>query len=311
MKPYKIFAGSSHPEFAKKVCKCLGVELGKMTITNFSCGEKYIKYDESFRGQDVFLIQTGRTGHMNDDLIELFMMIDAAKQSFARKVHVIIPYFPYCRQDKIHAAREGIANKLMADLLVKSGADHVIGLHLHADQAQGFFDVPMDNLNPRKIFVDYFKAKNIEDGVVVAPDAGSAKMAKKFADELGMSMAIMHKHRPEHNVSEVSHVIGDVKGKTPIIIDDLMDTCGSVAGAKKALTENGAKDEVYVCATHPVFSGKAKANLDGAGFKEIVVTDSLPVHEAPAAIKVISIAPLMADVVENVVNQRSVSGLYY
>lgn len=311
MKPYKIFAGSSHPEFAQKMCESLGVQLGKMTIKTFSCGEKYIKYDESFRGQDVFLVQTGRTGHMNDDLIELFMMIDAAKQSFARKVHVVIPYFPYCRQDKIHSAREGIANKLMADLMVKSGADHVIGLHLHADQAQGFFDVPMDNLNPRKIFVDYFKAKNIADGVVVAPDAGSAKMAKKFADELGMPMAIMHKHRPEHNVSEVAHVIGDVKGKTPIIIDDLMDTCGSVVGAKKALVAHGANDEVYVCATHPVFSGKAVQNLNEGGFIEIVVTDSLPVLNPPKNLKTISMAPLMADVIENVVNQKSVSGLYY
>lgn len=311
MNPFKIFAGSSHPEFAQKMCESLGISLGKMTIKTFSCGEKYVKYDESFRGQNVFLVQTGRTGHMNDDLIELFMMIDAARQSFAKKVHVIIPYFPYSRQDKIHAAREGISNKLMADLLVKSGADHVIALHLHSDQAQGFFDVPMDNLNPRKIFIDYFLEKNLQDAVIVSPDAGGAKMAKKFADELGIPLAIMHKHRPEHNVSEISHVIGDVKGKTPIIVDDMMDTCGSVAATKHALVAHGAKDEVYVCATHAVFSGNAKKNLDDAGFAEIVVTDSLPIQDAPSALKIISIAPLMADVVENVVHQRSVSGLYY
>lgn len=311
MHQYKIFSGSSHQDFAQSLCQNLGTELGKMTIKHFSCGETYVKYEESFRGQDVFLVQTGRTGHMNDDMMELFMMVDAAKQSFARKVHVVIPYFPYSRQDKIHAAREGITNKLMADLLVKAGADHVIGLHLHSDQAQGFFDVPMDNLNPRKIFVDYFADKNIQDGVIISPDAGSAKMAKKFADELGMPMAIMHKYRPEHNVSEVSHVIGDVKGKTPIIIDDMMDTCGSVAGAKRALVENGAKDEVYVCATHAVFSGKAKENLDEAGFKEIVVTDSLPVPNPPTQLKTISLAPLFAGVIDNVVHQKSVSGLYY
>ncbi|MCL4146438.1 UNVERIFIED_CONTAM: hypothetical protein GTU68_030744 [Idotea baltica] len=170
MKNYKIFSGSSHPEFAQAICKELGVELGKTTIKNFSCGEKYIKYEESFRGQDVFLVQTGSTTHMNDDLIELFLMIDAAKQSFARKIHVVMPYFPYSRQDKIHDAREGISAKLMADLIVKAGADHVISLHLHSDQAQGFFDVPMDNLNPRKIFIDYFKKKNLSDTVVVAPE---------------------------------------------------------------------------------------------------------------------------------------------
>lgn len=311
MNQYKIFSGSSHSAFAQEVCQSLGVELGKMTIKHFSCGETYVKYDESFRGQDVFLVQTGRTCHMNDDLIELFMMIDAAKQSFARKVHVVIPYFPYSRQDKIHAAREGIANKLMADLIVKAGADHVIGLHLHADQSQGFFDVPMDNLNPRKIFVDYFREKNLSDAVIVSPDAGGAKMAKKFADELGIPLAIMHKHRPEHNVSEISHVIGDVVGKTPIIVDDMMDTCGSVAATKRALVENGAKDEVYVCATHPVFSGKAKENLDGAGFAEIVVTDSLPIPNKPENLQVISLAPLFAGVIDNVVNQKSVSGLYY
>lgn len=310
MIPYKIFAGSSHPGLAQAIAKGLGKELSPVTIKQFKCGEIYVKFDETFRGQDVFLIQTCRTGHMNDDLMELMLMIDAAKQSFARHVHVVLPYFAYSRQDKIHEAREGISAKLLADLMVKAGADHVVTLHLHSDQTQGFFDVPVDNLNPRRIFVDYFADKKLKDAVVVSPDAGGAKMAKKFADELGVAMCILHKQRPEHNVSEVSHVIGDVAGKTPIIVDDMVDTAGSVCAAKNALLAAGANDEIYLCASHAIFSGPARERLSEANFTEIVCTDSLPVENPPANFKAISMAPLLADVIENVVQQRSVSQLY-
>ena len=308
---FKIFAGSSHGDLAAAIAKSAKHPLGEMTIKKFSCGETYVKYEESFRGQDVFLIQTGRTGHMNEDLMELLLMIDAAKQSFANHIHVVMPYFAYSRQDKIHAAREGISAKLIADLIVKAGADHIVTVHLHSDQTQGFFDVPLDNLNPRRMFVEYLKAKNIKDPVIVSPDAGGAKMGKKLADALGVSLAIMHKSRPAHNKSEISHVIGDVAGKTPIIYDDMIDTAGSVCNAKEALVKNGAKDEVYLCATHAIFSGKAKENLDNAGFKEILVTDSLPVPNPPKHLKVISLAPLFGDVIDHVAHNRSVSGLYF
>ena len=310
MIPYKIFSGRSHPQLATAIAKNLGKELSPITIKPFKCGETYVKFDESFRGQDIFLVQTCRTGHMNDDLMELFLMIDAARQSFARRIHVILPYFAYSRQDKIHEAREGISAKLLADLMVQAGADHVITLHLHSDQTQGFFDVPVDNLNPRRAFVDYFKAKNITDAVVVSPDAGGAKMAKKFADDLGVSMCILHKQRPEHNVSEVSHVIGDVAGKTPIIVDDMVDTAGSVCAAKQALLAAGANDEVYLCASHAIFSGPARERLTEANFSEIVCTDSLPVEAPPANFKALSMSDLLADVVQNVVEQKSVSQLY-
>ena len=165
MIPYKIFAGSSHKDLAQSMAAGLNKDLSPITIKHFACGEIYVKFDESFRGQDVFLLQTCRTGHMNDDLMELFLMIDAARQSFARNIHVILPYFAYSRQDKIHEAREGISAKLFADLMVKAGAGHVVTLHLHSDQIQGFFDVPVDNLNPRRIFVDYFAAKKLKDAV--------------------------------------------------------------------------------------------------------------------------------------------------
>lgn len=307
---FKIFSGSSHPEFAQQLCDAVGVPLGKMTIKNFECGEKYVKFDETFRGQEVFLIQTGRTGHMNDDLVELLLMIDAAKRSFAEKVHVVMPYYAYSRQDKIHAPREGISAKLWANLLTRAGADHVITLHLHSDQIQGFFDCPVDNLSPKKLFVEYFKSKKIKDAVVVSPDAGGAKEAKKFADALDVPLVILHKTRAEHNVSAVTHVIGDVAGRTPIIIDDMVDTAGSVGNAKKALVEAGANPDVYLATTHAIFSGPARERLTEANFKEIVATDSLPVENPPKNFHTLSVIPFLAEVIHNVARHESVSKLY-
>ncbi len=307
---FKIFSGSSCEPFAKDLAQLCGTTLGDIERKQFSCGETYIRFAETFRGQDVFLVQTGRTGHMNDDLIELLLMIDAAKKSFAEKIHVIIPYFPYSRQDKIHAPREGISAKLFADLIVKAGANHVITLHFHAEQIQGFFDCPTDNLNPRNLFVDYLKKKNLKDAVVVSPDAGGAKVAKTYANELGVPLVIMHKQRPEHNVSEVTHVIGNVKGKTPIIIDDMIDTAGSVCGAKQALINQGANKDIYLCATHAIFSGPARERLSEADFTEIVCTDSLPVENPPKNYKTLSITPLLAEVTKNVAENKSVSSLY-
>ncbi len=310
MNKFKIFSGSSHPEFAKAVAKHLKVSLGKNTIKTFSCGEKYVKYDETFRGQEIFIVQTGRTGNMDNDMMELLFMIDAAKQSFAKSVHVILPYMPYSRQDKIHDPREGISARILAKMMSTAGADHVVTMHLHADQIQGFFDCPVDNLNPRKYLVDYFKKKKLKDIVVVSPDAGGAKDAKKFADALGVSIAILHKQRPEHNKSEVTHIVGDVKGKTPIIVDDMVDTGGSVIGAVKALVDNGAKKDVYLCATHAILSGDAQKNLVKAGLKEAVFTDSLPIEKPARNIKIIPMAPLFAEVMKNVVGNKSVSKLY-
>jgi ribose-phosphate pyrophosphokinase len=309
--PFKIFSGSSHPQFAKAVAKNLQTTLGKITIKEFACGEKYVKYDETFRGQEVFLVQTCRTGSMNDDLMELFLMIDAAKKSFAKSVHVIIPYFAYSRQDKIHAPREGISAKLFAKIIGDAGADHVITMHLHSDQIQGFFNCPVDNLNPKKAFVQYLQEKNLENMVIVSPDAGGAKDAKEFANDLGVGLAILHKQRPEHNRSEVTHLIGDVEGKTPVIFDDMVDTGGSVVGAVQTLFKNGSQKEVYLCGTHAILSGNAKANLEKSGITEVIFTDSLPVKNKPKNFKTISMAPLFAKVIRNVVEHKSVSGLYF
>lgn len=309
---FKIFAGSSHPDLAKEIAKKLKIPLGKIKLSNFSCGEKYVALEETVRGQDVFLVQTA-SDSVNEDMMELFLMCNAAKLSFASKVHVIIPNFAYARQDKVHVPREPISAKLMADLLVQSGADHVITLQLHADQTQAFFDVPVDNLNAHKLFADYFSKKKLKNLVIVSPDAGGAKNAKKFGDDLGAPIAILHKSRPSHNKSAVTHVVGNVKNKTCIIYDDMIDTAGTVANARDALLKQGAKKEMYLAATHAIFSGPAIKRLSKAGFKEVVVTNSVPISKEKQfkGLKQISIAPLLAGVIKSVATQKSVSSLFY
>lgn len=306
----RFFSGTSGEYFAKEVTEILGVELLETTVKKFSCGELYVKYNESIRGKDVFLFHTIRPGSVNEDFMELFMLCSAAKQSFAHSVNVILPHFGYSRQDKIHDSRETISAKLMADLLVTSGMTSMITLHLHADQIQGFFDVPVDNVHMQKMFVDYFKAKNREDFIVVSPDAGGAKAAKKFADSLGVDLAIMHKSRPAHNVAEVNEVVGEIEGKTCILLDDMVDTAGSITAARKALIEHGAKPDVYLCATHPIFSGPAVERLNEANFKEIVVSNSIPTDPTIKNIHVLSSAPLLANIIQNIIEDKSISNLY-
>jgi ribose-phosphate pyrophosphokinase len=302
-----IFSGKSCPNLSEDVARELNISPGKIDLKKFSCGENYVRYEESLRGKKVFLIQTCRTGKMNDDLMELFLMIDAAKQSFAKEIIVIIPYLAYSRQDKIHAAREGISAKLIANFIQKAGANQVINLHLHCDQIQGFFNIPVDNLNPSHLFVDYFRGKKINDLVVVSPDAGGAKSAQKFADELNVPLVIMHKQRPAHNVAEITKIIGNVAGKTPIIIDDMIDTGGSVCGAKEALVKNGSNEDVYLCATHAIFSGPAIENLNKANFKEVVCTNSLPLPKNLNNLQEVSIAKLLASAIKNIAENSSVS----
>jgi ribose-phosphate pyrophosphokinase len=307
----KVFSGSTHAVLSEEISELLGVPLGKRTLKKFSCGEFYINFDETVRGKEVFLITTIRPQFVHEDFFELFLMCDSARRSFAKSVHVIIPHFGYSRQDKIHSARESISMKLCADLLVKSGATHIITLNLHADQSQAFFDIPVDNLSPCRMFVQYLQTKKIPNAVVVSPDAGGAKSAKKFADALGVDLAILHKSRPKHNTSEISHLIGDVQGKVPILYDDMIDTAGSVYNAKKVLLKHGSNDSVYLCATHPIFSGPAIERLEKANFQEIIVTNSIPVPKNDLPLKELSTAPLIAHVVKNVISEKSVSQLYY
>ncbi len=310
---FSLFSGSSHQELAKEIAKQLKKPLGKVQLSTFSCGEKYVKFENTMRGKEVFIIQTCRDQFMNEDYIELFLMINAAKLSFATKVHVILPHFGYSRQDKVHVPREPISAKLMADLLVTAGADHVITFELHSDQNQAFFDVPVDNINVHRLFAKYFKAKKLKDITVISPDAGGAKNAKKFADDLGAPIAILHKTRPEHNVAQTTHVVGDVKGRTCVIYDDMIDTAGSVVAAHEALLKHGAKKDMYLAATHPIFSGPAVKRLSKAGFKEVIVANTMPIPKEKKfkGLKQISIAPLLADIIASVTHQKSVSSLFY
>jgi ribose-phosphate pyrophosphokinase len=302
-----LFAGSSHPGLAAALAKELKVSVGKMTKKAFSCGERYVKFDESIRGKEVYILQTG-TENANEDLIELFLMCQAARLSFASCIHVIIPHFPYARQDRVASPREPISAKLIAHLLEESGADHVVTLDLHSPQIQGFFSIPADSLSALPLLVNYFKKKKLVDPVIVAPDIGGAKGAKKFADLMGAELAIFHKSRPEHQEVEILEVVGDVEGKTCIIYDDMIDTAGTLVTAKKALADRGAGTEIYAAATHPIFSGPASERLNSAGFKEIVVTDSVPVKEGKIQnLTVIPIAEYLAEVIRHIEKGESVT----
>ncbi len=305
-----LFAGSSHPALAKALARELKCPLGKVTLKAFSCGERYVKFNESIRSKDVYILQTG-TRNPNEDLMELFLMCQAAKLSFARTVHVVLPHFPYARQDRVAEPREPISAKLMATLLEQSGADHVITLDLHSQQIQGFFSVPVDSLDGRSIFANYFKTKKLNSPVVVAPDAGGAKRAKKLADLIGADLAIMHKNRSAHHQAEILEVVGEIEGKTCIIFDDIIDTAGTLASAKQALVKRGAHKDVYAAATHAVFSGDAMKNLKAAGFKEVVVTDSMPIDEnAFKGLKILPIAPMLAMVMSHIESGLSVTEMY-
>lgn len=304
----KLFSGTSHPELAKEIAKYLEIPVSEMMISRFACGEIYAKPKDTVRGDDVFIIQTA-SENVNEDLMELFIILDSLKRSFAGRIHVVMPHYAYARQDRVATPREPISAKLVADLISAAGADHVISMKLHSDQEQGFFNFPMDNVNTERLFSDYFEKKKIKNLVVVSPDAGGAKDAKRFANLLGARMAIIHKARPEHNKSEVLHVIGDVKGKPCVIYDDMIDTAGSVVNAVRALRKNGASKDIYLAATHAVFSDPAAERLKSAGFKEIIVSNSIPISKRKQfkGLKVLSVAPLLARIIRNVHESKSVT----
>ena len=305
-----VFSGTANPELAEEVARQLGIELGNVKIRQFANGEIYVRFLESVRGAHVFLVQSV-TRPVNDSLMELLIMVDAAKRASARTITAVIPHFGYARQDKKSAAREPITAKLVADLLTTAGVDRVITMDLHQGQIQGFFDQPVNHLTALPILADYFESLGLENCCVVSPDVGRAKACKKLADMLGSTLAIMHKGRPEHNVAEITHVIGEVEGKTCIIADDMIDTAGSVTEGAKALMTAGAQ-AVYVTATHGVFSPPAYERIDASPVVEVVVTNTVPVPQERqhGKIRVLSVAPLIAASVDNVFNDESVSELF-
>ncbi len=308
LKNLQIFSGSSHPALAQAVAQELGLPLSSMRIERFACGEIYAKPADSVRGSDVFLVQTC-TQKVNEDYMELFIMIDALKRSFASNVHVVIPHFGYARQDRVASPREPISAKVMANLVAAAGANHVISIHFHSDQTQGFFPFPMDNLHTKNLFAEYIRGKKLIDPVIVAPDAGAAKEAGRLAQMLDYPLVVLTKKRPRFNVAEVTAVVGDVAGKDCILLDDMVDTAGSVCAAHGALLEAGARPDIYLAATHAVFSGPAVDRFKKTQFKEVIVTDTIPLEESKRfpGLTVLSVAPMLARVIRSIHEDRSVT----
>lgn len=305
-----VFSGTSNRELAEDVAKHLGIELGNVKISKFANSEIYVRYLESVRGADVFLIQSA-CNPVNDSIMEMLIMADAAKRASARSITAVVSHYGYARQDKKSAAREPITAKLVADLMTTAGIDKVIAMDLHQGQIQGFFDQPVNHLTALPILSDYFESLDLDNRCIVSPDVGRVKVAKKFADMCGASLAIMHKGRPDHNVAEITHVIGEVEGKNCIVIDDMIDTAGSVTEGAKSLVQKGAKS-VYVTATHAIFSPPAYERIETSPIQEVVITNTLPVpaEQRGGKIRVLSVAPLFARAIQNVYNDESVSELF-
>ncbi len=310
-----LFSGRANPELAAKIADKLGVDLGPVTLRKFTNGEVYCRYDESIRGADVFIIQPTcanpeRGLSANDALMELLFMIDAAVGASAHRVIAVTPWFGYSRQDKKSAPREPISSRLVARMIESAGADRVLTMDLHAGQIQGFFRNPVDHMTALFMLTQYFDDLGLSDLVVVAPDAGRVKLNKKFASKVGAELAILDKERPAQQVAEIGYVIGDVKGKTAVLVDDMIDTAGTLRAAAQTVLDEGAS-RVFAAATHAILSGNAYENLAASGFEQIVVTDTIPVRPgAPDNLRVLSCAELLTDSIRRIFTDDSVSEVF-
>lgn len=313
----QVFCGNSNPKFAQTICDELGIPMGKAEVKHFADGEASVSLEETVRGADVFLIQS-TCKPVNDHLMELLVMIDACRRASAGRITAVIPYFGYARQDRKAKSRDPISAKLVANMLTAAGADRILTMDLHASQIQGFFDIPLDHLLGNVSFVDYYLKKfpedqyNHEDFVVVSPDVGSVGRARNFAAKVHMGLAIVDKRRPKANVSEVMNIIGDVKGKTCILYDDMVDTAGSLCNAAKALVEIGGAKEVYACATHGVLSGPAYERLEDSPIQEMVFLNTIPeLRNTPSGkIKFLDVAPVFARAIEHIHGATSIADLF-
>ncbi len=306
-KPLAIFAGRSNLALARAIAEKYGTKLGEVTIKSFSDGELYVKYQQSIRGADVFIVQS--TPAPGDYIIELLMLIDAAKRASAKRVTAVIPYFGYGRQDRKDQPRVSIASKLIANLLTGARADRVLTMDLHAPQIQGFFDIPMDHLYASSIFVEYFRKNPIEDLVVVAPDVGSLKMARSYSKRLHAGLAFVDKRRPSQNIAEVMNIIGNVKGKNILMVDDLIDTAGTITNAASALKERGAK-KIIASATHPILSGPAFQRIEDSPIDKFLVADTIPLKKPSDKVTVLSVSGLFAESIRRIYTDDSISTLF-
>lgn len=307
---YKVFAGNSHMELAGKIASIMGKPLGKATVTEFSDGEISVSLWETVRGIDCYIIQS-TCDPVNSNLMELLIMIDSMKRASAGRINAVIPYYGYARQDRKAKARDPITAKLVANLLMAAGADRVVTMDLHAAQIQGYFDIPVDHLVGLPILTKYFKEKNMEDIVVVSPDHGSVPRARGMAQPLNAPIAIVDKRRPEPNKSEIMHIIGDIEGKNCILVDDMIDTAGTITNAANALKDLGAKS-VKACTTHPILSGPARERLQASAIEELVVLDTVPIPEErrTSNMKILSVAPLFAEAMTRIFTNGSISKLF-
>nr|WP_307284960.1 ribose-phosphate diphosphokinase [Bacillus sp. SORGH_AS_0510] len=307
---FKMFTLNSNRKLAEEMAQILGCELGRSSVSRFSDGEIHINIEESVRGSEVYLVQsTSQPG--NEYIMELLIMIDALKRASAKAINVVVPYYGYARQDRKARSREPITAKLIANLLERAGATRVLTMDLHAPQIQGFFDIPVDQLIGVPILAEYFEGKGLEDVVVVAPDNGGVTRARKLASRLHVPIAFVDKRRPKPNVAEIMNIVGNIDGKNCILIDDLIDTAGTITLAAQGLMEKGAK-AVYACCTHPVLSGPAVSRIEASPIKELVVTNTIELPEEKMISKVtsLSVAPLLAEAIDRIHNERPVSPLF-
>jgi ribose-phosphate pyrophosphokinase len=307
----KIFSGTAHPALAEQICRDLGVPVGAIEITHFSDGESYCQIGENVRGTDCFLVQP--TCHpVNHNLMELLIMIDAFKRSSAARITAVLPYYGYARQDRKDKPRVPISAKLVADLLTAAGADRILSIDLHAPAIQGFFDIPFDHLFAAPILIEHLRAMNLDDPVVVAPDAGGVERARAYAKRLGGELAVIDKRRTGPNVAESLRLIGDVQGRSTIVVDDIVDTAGTLVGTVKTLKRNGATS-IHACFSHAVLSGPAVSRLAESDIQALVTTNTIPLETekiASARIHYLSIAPLLSEAIKRIHNNASVSSLF-
>ncbi|NAW35230.1 ribose-phosphate diphosphokinase [Halomonas alimentaria] len=308
-----VFAGNANPELARKIAESLDTRQGNATVGQFSDGEIAVEINENVRGKDVFVLQS-TCAPTNDNLMELILMIDALRRASASRITAVVPYFGYARQDRrVRSARVPISAKIVADMMVKAGVDRVMTMDLHADQIQGFFDVPVDNVYGSPILLDDIERQNYENLVVVSPDVGGVVRARAIAKQLNADLAIIDKRRPAANQAQVMHIIGEIEGRNCVVVDDMIDTAGTLCKAGEALKDHGA-ERVVAYATHPILSGPAVDNIIGSVLDEVVVTDTIPLSE-PARrsgrIRQLSVAGLIAEAIRRVSNEESVSAMFH
>lgn len=307
----RLFAGAANPLLSQEIARYLGIDLGPMICKRFADGEIYIQIQESIRGCDVYLIQP-TCNPVNDNLMELFIMIDACRRASARQITAVMPYYGYARADRKTAGREAITAKLIANQITTAGADRVLAMDLHSSQIQGYFDIPLDHIYGSPVIIDYILGKGLSDIVVVSPDVGGVARARAFAKKLNDApLAIIDKRRQAHNVAEVMNVIGDVSGKTAILVDDMIDTGGTISEGAKILRQQGAR-QVYACATHAVFSPPAVERLSSGLFEEVITTNTLPIppDKQFSQLKVLSVADLLGETIWRIHEDNSVSSMF-